>query len=302
MADDENNNEANGSGNGKSVLDALKTKELLIPAALSAVGAVAAAKGPDLLRRLTETTEQKGEEGAERLGKKAVEGAKSGLQDGKGLGAIGKVASKALPGGGGGGGKKTRRLPIQRWTDVAVPVDKAYDAWTKFDQYPKFMHRVLSVEKKGRDKVSWQEKIWFSKRQWEGQITEQRKNDRIVWKTTQGMSHKGIVSFHRLDDNLTRVMVEMEFEPNGMIEKMASGLRFVKRAVQADLARFKAYVEMSDAKGLEYRPGSEGDDDEKKEQRGGNGARSDKSEDDRENDRNERESRRKERQQSGSTS
>jgi uncharacterized membrane protein len=249
---------------------------------------------------LTETTEEKGEEGAERLGKKAVEGAKSGLQDGKGLGAIGKVASKALPGGGGGGGKKTRRLPIQRWTDVAVPVDKAYDAWTKFDQYPKFMHRVLSVEKKGRDKVSWQEKIWFSKRQWEGQITEQRKNDRIVWKTTQGMSHKGIVSFHRLDDNLTRVMVEMEFEPNGMIEKMASGLRFVKRAVQADLARFKAYVEMSDAKGLEYRPGSE--DDDEKEQRGGNGAGSAKSEGERENDRNERESRRRERQQSGSTS
>jgi hypothetical protein len=301
MADEENTTEANGGGNGGSVLDALKSKELLIPAALSAVGAVAAAKGPDLVRRLTETTEQKGEEGAERLGKKAVEGAKSGLQDnGKRLGAIGKVASKALPGGGGGGGKKTRRLPIQRWTDVAVPVDKAYDAWTKFDQYPKFMHRVLSVEKKGRDKVSWQEKIWFSKRQWEGQITEQRKNDRIVWKTTQGMSHKGIVSFHRLDDNLTRVMVEMEFEPNGMIEKMASGLRFVKRAVQADLARFKAYVEMSDAKGLEYRPGSE--DDDEKEQRGGNGAGSAKSEGERENDRNERESRRRERQQSASTS
>jgi hypothetical protein len=48
-------------------------------------------------------------------------------------------------------------------------------------------------------------------------------------------------------------MVEMEFEPNGMIEKMASGLRFVKRAVQADLARFKAHVEMTDAKGIEYR-------------------------------------------------
>jgi hypothetical protein len=67
------------------------------------------------------------------------------------------------------------------------------------------------------------------------------------------MSHRGIVSFHKLDSKLTRVMVDMEFEPNGMIEKMASGLRFVKRAVQADLARFKAYVEMEDAKGIQYR-------------------------------------------------
>jgi hypothetical protein len=74
------------------------------------------------------------------------------------------------------------------------------------------------------------------------------------------MSHKGIVSFHKLADNLTRVMVTMEFEPNGMVEKMASGLRFVKRAVQADLARFKAYVEMEEAKGIEYRPNPEEDD------------------------------------------
>jgi len=76
------------------------------------------------------------------------------------------------------------------------------------------------------------------------------------------MSHKGVVSFHKLDDNLTRVMVDMEFEPTGMIEKMASGLRFVKRAVQADLARFKAYVEMKDAKGIEYSPTSDSEQNE----------------------------------------
>ena len=165
---------------------------------------------------------------------------------------LGQKTEEALTNGA-GGTKKTRRLPIQRWTDVAVPVEKAYDAWTKFDKFPQFMHRVLKVEQAGRDKVSWQEKIWFSKRQWEGQITERRKNDRIAWKTVSGMSHRGIVSFHKLDDNLTRVMVDIEFEPNGMVEKMASGLRFVKRAVQADLARFKAFVEMQDAKGIEYR-------------------------------------------------
>jgi uncharacterized membrane protein len=255
-----------GAG-GDGVVGALMSKELLASAALSAAGAIAAAKGPDLVRRITSKTEEKGESQARKLGEQAAQGAKESITGGKGPGGmLGKAASKLLPGGGGGGkGKKTRRLPIQRWTDVAVPVDKAYEAWIKFDEYPKFMHRVLSVEKKGQDKVSWQEKIWFSKRQWEGRITERRKNDRIVWKTTSGTNHRGIVSFHKLDDNLTRVMVEMEFEPTGMIEKMGSGLRFVKRAVQADLARFKAYVEMKDAKGLEYSSSSGGGEDKKDE-------------------------------------
>ena len=242
-------------------------RELLASAAISAAGAVAASKGPQLVRRLTEATEDRGEQEAGRLGEKAAEGAKQSL--GGGAGIAGKALSKAIGGGGGSDGKKTRRLPIQRWTDVAVPVDKAYQAWTKFDEFPKFMHRVLNVDKKGQDRVAWQEKIWFSKRQWEGRITERRKNDRIVWRTTSGMNNKGVVSFHKLDDNLTRVMVTMEFEPNGMIEKMASGLRFVKRAVQADLARYKAYVEMDDAKGIEYRSASEQDNGERT--RGGTG-------------------------------
>jgi hypothetical protein len=172
------------------------------------------------------------------------------------------------------------------------------------------MHRVLSVERQGDDKVRFQEKVWFSKRQWEGRITERRKNDRIAWKTTGGVSHKGVVSFHRLDDNLTRVMVDMEFEPTGMIEKMASGLRFVKRAVQADLARFKAYVEMKDAKGIDYRPNPKDEQDDQDEQNDQNGddgndadeptSREQKSDEEREQERKEREKARKERRKSGS--
>jgi uncharacterized membrane protein len=234
-------------GGGEKLISALKSKELLIPAALSAAGALAATKAPDLLRKLSGESEEE----AEKLGQKAAEGAKESMSGGG-------LLKKALPGGGGKGGggsdKKTRRLPIQRWTDVAVPVERAYDAWLKFDAYPKFMHRVLNVEQKD-GKVSWTEKIWFSTRQWEGEITDRRKNELVAWKSKKGTKHKGVVTFHRLADNLTRVMVDMEFEPTGMIEKMASGMRFVKRAVQSDLARFKAYVEMDDVKGIEYRSG-----------------------------------------------
>jgi hypothetical protein len=85
----------------------------------------------------------------------------------------------------------------------------------------------------------------------------------------------------------------MEFEPNGMIEKMASGLRFVKRAVQADLARFKAYVELEDAKGVEYRPVTEDDEQSGRDDRGGRQGGDDDGE--RDADRRERESRRQER-------
>jgi uncharacterized membrane protein len=297
-AEDTSDADAGGmSHDGGSLLSALTKKELLIPAALSAAGAVFASKGPDLIRHLTDAGQEKGEEEAERLGKNAAQGAKTALTGGGMSGIAGKAMSKVTGGGGGSGGKKTRRLPIQRWTDVAVPVEKAYKAWTRFDTYPRFMHRVLNVERKGDDKLTWQEKIWFSTRQWEGRITDRRENDRIAWKTTSGMSHKGVVSFHRLGDNLTRVMVTMEFEPNGMIEKMASGLRFVKRAVQADLARFKAFVELEDAKGLDYRAAQDEDERDAKGSPGasGRGGADDKDDEAREAERRDRESRRQER-------
>ena len=238
-------------------------KKVLIPAAAgigTVAATVAARKAPDLFRdRVLPLLEDKGSDEAAKVGKKAA--SKLGKQGG----VLGAVASKAAGGGGGGGGgrPKTRRLPIQRWTDVSVPVADAYEKWTQFEEFPKFMHRVLNVEETDEGQIKWDEKIWFSKRQWEGEITDRRKNDRIAWKTTKGTSHKGIVSFHKLDTNLTRVLVTMDFQPGGMIETMASGLRFVKRAVQADLARFKAYVEMDDARGLEYssQKNGKGDDD-----------------------------------------
>jgi uncharacterized membrane protein len=235
-------------------------KEVIVPVALGAAGALAAGKGPDLVKTLTDAVEGTRDQAEAKLGEKVLDTAKSRLETDGGL--VGKMLAKKLDSGGGGassggGGKKTRRLPIQRWTDVAVPVDVAYKAFNDFESFPKFMHRVLNVEKTGRNKVRFEEKIWFGRRNWEAQITERRSNDRIVWKTTSGMSHRGVLSFHKLESHLTRVMVDMEFEPAGVLEKMASGLRFVKRAVQADLARFKAYVEMDDAKGIEYRSTSD---------------------------------------------
>jgi uncharacterized membrane protein len=239
-------------------------KKLLIPAA-AGVGTLAATyaatKAPNLLREkvMPKVEEQAGEEVAQ-VGKQAA----SKLSDQGGV--LGAVAGKMTGGKSGGGREKTRRLPIQRWMDVAVPIETAYEKWTEFEEFPKFMHRVVSVEEKEDNLIAWQEKIWFSTRQWEAEIVEKRKNDRIVWQTTQGTSHEGMISFHRLDSKLTRVMVTVDFHPSGILEKMASGLRFAKRAVQADLARFKAYAELGEAEGVEYTQAattdsqSEGDD------------------------------------------
>jgi len=294
---------SNGSG---SRLSGLTNKSVLFPVAAAAASAAAAGlaskKGPDLMKKLQGEADEEGEE----LGKKGLQGLKKGLES---SGMVGKLASKAIGGGGGDGGQKggrTRRLPIQRWTDVAVPVDKAYRAWTQFEEFPKFMHRVLEVKKEDQNKIHWREKIWFSTREWDGEITDRRKNDRIAWKSVSGTQHSGVISFHKLDANLTRVLVTVDFVPTGMIEKMASGMRFAKRAVQADLARFKAYVEMGDAKGLEYkstpdemeqhRDDDDGGDDQEAQSRSGE----DDSRDDgaRDSDREERASRREERRKS----
>lgn len=279
MATEDAVSEVAGGGGEAKVLSALKSKEVLIPAALTAATALAASKGPDLMKMVSGHSQEE----AEKLGQRAAEGAKNSITNGGGGGGLmGKAVKKAVgKSGGGGGGKKTRRLPIQRWTDVAVPVDQAYEAWTKFDDFPKFMHRVLTVEQneKQKDRIAWQEKIWFSKREWEGRITDRRKNELIAWKTTKGAQHKGVVTFHPISDRLTRVMVDMEFEPTGMIEKMGSGLRFVKRAVQADLARFKAFVELADAKGIDYRPNSKNEEDDDKNKKDDNKNESDDSND-----------------------
>jgi uncharacterized membrane protein len=292
-------------GTGSGLMSKDKLMPALATAAAAAAAGLVATKGPDLVKKFTGEADDQAEE----LGGAAAEGAKEQLGQNGGL--MGKAASKLMGGGGGGSqkGGKTRRLPIQRWTDVAVPVNKAYEAWTKWEEWPNFMHRVLEVSEEEDNKIHVSEKIWFWTREWDGEITEQRKNDRIAWKTESGMQHSGIVSFHKIDDNLTRVMVDMDFLPTGVVEKMASGMRFVKRAVQADLARFKAYVEFADAQDLEYKSTPEemeqnqqGNDEEEQdgdkqeaESRGDDDSSDSSSDEDREQERQERESRREER-------
>jgi uncharacterized membrane protein len=155
-------------------------------------------------------------------------------------------------GGGDGGGRagdgtgKGRRMPIQQAVDVAAPLETVYDQFTQFEDFPKFMHRVERVEQRDATTVVFHEKIWGVRRMWEAEIVEQEPDERIVWRTTSGTTHVGVVTFHKLGDRLTRVELNVDIQPEGAIEKLARGARFAKRAARADLKRFKAFVEMRD--------------------------------------------------------
>jgi uncharacterized membrane protein len=144
----------------------------------------------------------------------------------------------------GDGTGKGRRMPIQQAVDVAAPIDIVYDQFTQFEDWPKFMHRVERVEQKDDATVTFHEKIWAWRRQWDAEIVEQRPDERIVWESTSGMQHVGVVTFHELSERLTRIELNIDIDPSGPIEKIARGARFAKRAARADLKRFKAFVEM----------------------------------------------------------
>jgi uncharacterized membrane protein len=139
-----------------------------------------------------------------------------------------------------------RRMPIQQSVDVAVPISEAYDQWTRFEDWPKFMHRVDSAQQIDDSTVAISTKVWGITKQFEAEIVEQRPDERIEWHTEEGLAHSGVVTFHELAPRLTRIEVSMDVKPDSMVEKAGRGMRFTKRAVRGDLHRFKAYVEMEE--------------------------------------------------------
>jgi uncharacterized membrane protein len=139
-----------------------------------------------------------------------------------------------------------RRMPIQQSVDVAVPVNEAYDQWTRFEDWPEFMHRVDSVQQTDDSTVHFSTKVWGITKEFDAEIVEQRPDERIEWHTEEGLMHSGVVTFHELAPRLTRIEVSLDVKPDSLLEKAGRGMRFTKRAVRGDLHRFKAYVEMEE--------------------------------------------------------
>jgi uncharacterized membrane protein len=127
--------------------------------------------------------------------------------------------------------------------DVRVPVRTAYNQWTQFEEFPRFMEGVEKVQQLDDKRLHWVARVGGKREEWDAKITEQTPDQRVAWKATSGAPNAGVVTFHRLDDNTTRVTVQMDIEPQGPIEKLGDAVGLPERQVRQDLERFKTFIE-----------------------------------------------------------
>ena len=127
--------------------------------------------------------------------------------------------------------------------DIDVPVRVAYDQWTQFEEFPRFMESVEKVEQLDDTTLRWTAEIAGVKKTWKATITEQTPDQRIAWTSTEGARNAGVVTFHRLEDRKTRVTLQLDVEPEGPVESVGDALGFVQRGAKGDLERFEKYVE-----------------------------------------------------------
>jgi uncharacterized membrane protein len=132
---------------------------------------------------------------------------------------------------------------IEHSIDVAVPVRTAYNQWTQFEDFPRFMEGVEEVRQLDDTHLHWRTKVGGREKEFDAEITEQRPDERIAWSARQGAEQAGVVTFHRVDDDHTRIMLQLEAEPEGPVEKAGDALGVLKRRVKGDLERFKEMIE-----------------------------------------------------------
>ena len=144
-----------------------------------------------------------------------------------------------------GGGGKSKSVTIVEDIDVGVPVREAYDQWTQFQEFSTFAKGVVSVEKSDDTSSNWKVKVAKSTRSWRANVTEQVPDERITW-TTEGAKGtvKGVVTFHRLTDNLTRVLLVLEYFPKGLFEKTGNIWRAQGRRARLDLKLYRKFIMM----------------------------------------------------------
>ena len=132
---------------------------------------------------------------------------------------------------------------IQESVDVNVPVRAAYDQWTQFEEFPKFMSGVERVDQLDDQRLHWVAKVAGKTKEWDAKITEQTPDQRVAWTATSGAENAGVVTFHRIDDNKTRVTVQMDIDPEGVVENVGDKLGVPGGQVKGDLERFKEFIE-----------------------------------------------------------
>ncbi|PNI09867.1 cyclase [Arthrobacter sp. AFG7.2] len=134
-------------------------------------------------------------------------------------------------------------LGVEKRILVNVPVSTAYNQWTQFEDFPHFMGGVKTVTQLSDDRLEWVAEIGGVRRQWEAKVLEQVPERRIAWAATEGATNAGVVEFEDIGGGQTSVQLRLEYEPEGLIEKVGDKLNVVDRQAEADLQRFKEFIE-----------------------------------------------------------
>ncbi len=132
---------------------------------------------------------------------------------------------------------------IEQSIDVDVPVRTAYNQWTQFEEFPKFMDGITEVKQLSDTRLLWRSEIGGVSKSWEAEIDQQVPDMRIAWHSVTGAKNAGVVTFHRLSDTRTRVMLQVDYDPEGVVENVGDALGAVSLRVKGDLERFKEFIE-----------------------------------------------------------
>ena len=132
---------------------------------------------------------------------------------------------------------------VEKSVLVNVPVSVAYNQWTQFEDFPRFMGGVTKVTQLSDDRLQWVAEIAGVKRQWEAKVLEQVPDRRVSWAATEGATNAGEVTFEDVGGGQTSVHLSLEYEPEGLVEKVGDKLNIVENQAEGDLDRFKAFIE-----------------------------------------------------------
>ena len=127
--------------------------------------------------------------------------------------------------------------------EVEVAVRTAYTQWTQFEDFPRFMEGIKEVRQLDDTHLHWTAEVAGRTKEWQAEITEQRPDERVAWRSEDGADNAGVVTFHKLDDRRSRVTVQIDAEPEGPVETVGDALGMLERRVKGDLARFKEFIE-----------------------------------------------------------
>ena len=156
---------------------------------------------------------------------------------------VGLVGSGAATGAAIAYARTRDPVRVEESVEVNVPVETAYNEWTQFEEFPRFMEGIEEVRQLDDTHVHWVASSGGRRREWDAEITEQRPNERVAWHATSGKRNAGVVTFHRLGDERSKMMVQLDFEPEGFRETAGSILGLDRRRIRGDLERFSELVE-----------------------------------------------------------